>query len=87
MSERNETDEAPRRPRSDKLSSAQKHILWARSLSNEAMIAILQDALVRCRARQPNTHEVVLTEQVVHELKNRLARYHEIMGELEGDRE
>ena len=66
-----------------KLTPAQKHIEWARSLSNEQMVALLQDALVRCRAQHPNTHEVVLTEQVVHELKNRLTQYDKVMGPLD----
>lgn len=68
--------------RNDKLTPAQKHIEWARSLSNEEMITLLQDALVRCRGKQPRTNEVVLTEQVVHELKNRLTKYHNLLGPL-----
>ena len=76
MNDRNDRDA------SKKLTPAQKHIEWARSLSNEQMVALLQDALVRCRARHPNTHEVILTEQVVHELKNRLTKYHDLLGPL-----
>lgn len=53
---------------------------WARSLNNEQMEALLQDALLRTRASSPRTHDVVLLEEVVHELKSRLKRYDEVMG-------
>jgi hypothetical protein len=57
-----------------------RRIDWARSLTNEQMEAVLQDALLRARGAVPRTHEVVLTEEVVHELKSRLKRYDEVMG-------
>lgn len=57
-------------------------IEWARALSNEQMDALLQEALLKTRATSPRTHEVTLLEEVVHELKSRLRRYNEIMGEL-----
>lgn len=92
MSDQNDDNGKPKlsrrqeREETKKLTSAQKRIEWARSLSNQSIVALLQDALVRCRAQQPNIHEVVLTEQVVHELKNRLLRYDKVMGPLnDGD--
>lgn len=56
-------------------------IEWARSLTNEDMEVILQNALLQSRATIPRTHAVVLLEEVVHELKSRLMRYDEVMGE------
>jgi hypothetical protein len=44
------------------------------------MEALLQDALLRARGAIPKTHEVILLEEVVHELKSRLMRYEEVMG-------
>ena len=57
-------------------------IEWARSLSNEQMDSVIQDALLRTRSMTPRTHDVILLEEVVHEIKSRLGRYHEIMGDL-----
>ena len=67
---------------STKTGSSATRITWARSLSNIQFDALLQDALLKTRASNPRTHDVVILEELVHELKSRLSRYTEIMGEL-----
>lgn len=57
-----------------------RRIDWARSLTNEQMDSLLQNALLFARGANPRTHDVVLLEEVVHELKSRLRRYDELMG-------
>lgn len=44
------------------------------------MEAVLQEALLRTRKCIPKTHDVILLEEVVHELKSRLMRYDTCMG-------
>lgn len=44
------------------------------------MEALLQSSLLQARGSVPRTHEVVLLEEVVHELKSRLKRYDDVMG-------
>jgi len=74
------TPPPPNKKESKKKTS--KRIEWARSLSNDQMDAVLQDALLKTRAMAPRTYDVTLLEEVVHEIKSRLNRYHEIMGDL-----
>ncbi len=62
------------------ISPAERRIEWARSLTNEQMESLLQNALLCARGATPRTHEIVLLEEVVHELKSRLVRYHKCMG-------
>jgi len=73
------TERKDSRPRRDSTPQSRR-IDWARSLSNEQMEALLQDALLRARGAVPRTHEVILLEEVVHELKSRLKRYDDVMG-------
>lgn len=81
MSDRERRDDRRVTPRKAKSAAAsQTRIEWSRGLSNEQMDAVLQEALLKTRASNPRTHDVVLLEEVVHELKSRLNRYHEIMG-------
>lgn len=62
------------------ISPAERRIEWARSLTNQQMESLLQNALLRARGATPRTHEVILLEEVVHELKSRLMRYDKCMG-------
>lgn len=57
-------------------------IEWARSLSNDQMDAVLQDALLKTRSTIPRVHDVILLEEVVHEIKSRLSRYYDVLGAL-----
>lgn len=79
----------PRGPSQRELRWASTRIEWARSLTNEQMEALLQEALLKARAATPREYTVTLLEEIVHELKSRLDRYNEIMGGLppkgEGD--
>jgi hypothetical protein len=78
-SQRRNDSSRPHRSRRD-FSPAERRIEWARSMSNKEMEAVLQNALLRARGATPRTHEVVLLEEVVHELKSRLMRYDKCMG-------
>ena len=83
MNDREHRDDRRQPPRKQKSASSSTRIEWARSLSNEQMDALLQEALLKTRMSNPRVHDVILLEEVVHELKSRLNRYHTIMGQLE----
>lgn len=74
------TEQKRDRSRKPTTTPQSRRIDWARSLSNEQMEALLQDGLLRARCSVPRTHDVILLEEVVHELKSRLKRYHDVMG-------
>ncbi len=80
MTEQRKDTRPPYRPRNNNAIAQSRRIEWARSLTNAQMESLLQDALLRSRAEQPRNHQVILTEEVVHELKSRLQRYDSTTG-------
>jgi len=59
------------------------NIQFARSLSSQELIALLQEKLILARSEVPAAREVPLMTEIVHDIKFRLAYYARLFGEVD----
>jgi len=59
------------------------NIQFARSLSSQELIALLQEKLILARSATPPEREVELMTEIVHDIKFRLAHYARLFGEVD----
>jgi len=83
MQDRNE-DDGYRGPRRKPPREA-INIQFARGLSSNELIALLQEKLIIARNQTPKATEISLITELVHDIKFRLGYYARVYGEVDRD--